>query len=84
MRKRSNYVAICPNEQCELHGSRDHGNIAPHGLESISWNTVSRWIDRVAQSAKGFDRAMTRGFVLRELSACAAVLGALRSITMFH
>ena len=124
MRKRSRYAATCPNEQCELHGRRDQGNIAPHGfsrvkwgrrrryrctacgktfgattgtpykrlqysmrrfdrvvalsvegvsksaiarLEGISWSTVARWLERAAESAHRFNRASTRGGVLREL-----------------
>ncbi len=34
MRKRSNYAATCPNEECEFHGRRDQGNIAPVLSES--------------------------------------------------
>ncbi len=114
----------CPNEHCEKHGKRDHGNIVLHGysrlkwgrrrryrckecgktfgattgtpykrlqrpmrafdrvaslsvegvnksaiarIEGLSWNTVARWQALAAKAAGRFNKARTRGHLLREL-----------------
>jgi IS1 family transposase len=36
-------------------------------LEGLSWTTVARWLERAAEAAHVFNRAHTRGVVLREL-----------------
>lgn len=36
-------------------------------IERLSWNTVARWIERAAESARRFDRANMHGLVIREL-----------------
>ncbi len=36
-------------------------------LERLSWNTVARWLELAAASARRFNSARTRGYVLREL-----------------
>jgi transposase-like protein/IS1 family transposase len=36
-------------------------------IEMLSWNTVSRWLERAALFAKRFNKARTPGFILREL-----------------
>ena len=33
----------------------------------LSWNTISRWLERAAQAAELFNRRRLRGFVLQEL-----------------
>ena len=35
--------------------------------KKLSWNTVSRWLERAAQAAKQFSKRRLRGFALREL-----------------
>ncbi len=36
-------------------------------VKRLSWNTVSRWLERAAQAAKQFSERRLRGFVLQEL-----------------
>ena len=36
-------------------------------VKRLSWNTVSRWLERASQAAKQFNRRRLRGFVLQEL-----------------
>ncbi|MFT5289894.1 MAG: hypothetical protein ACI8QS_000215 [Planctomycetota bacterium] len=36
-------------------------------LERLPWNTVARWLELAAASARRFNSARTRGYVLREL-----------------
>ena len=36
-------------------------------VKRLSWNTVSRWLERAAQAAKQFSKRRLRGFVLQEL-----------------
>ena len=43
-------------------------------VEKISWSTAARWLERAAEAADVFNRAHTRGVVLRELQ-----LGEMRS-----
>jgi hypothetical protein len=38
-------------------------------LKHLSWNTVSRWLERACIAAKRFNRGMLKGFTLRELQA---------------
>ena len=38
-------------------------------IMGISWNTVARWIERAAASARQFNDAMTRDYALHELQA---------------
>ena len=36
-------------------------------VKRLSWNTVSRWLERAAQAAEQFSKRRLRGFVLQEL-----------------
>ncbi len=36
-------------------------------VKRLSWNTVSRWLERAAQAAKQFSKRRLRGFALQEL-----------------
>ena len=36
-------------------------------VKKLSWNTVSRWLERAAQVAKQFSKRRLRGFALQEL-----------------
>ena len=36
-------------------------------VERLSWNTVARWLELAAAAARRFNRANTRGLVIREL-----------------
>ncbi|KKL23179.1 hypothetical protein LCGC14_2427980, partial [marine sediment metagenome] len=36
-------------------------------VKRLSWNTVSRWLERAAKAAKQFSKLRLRGFVLHEL-----------------
>ena len=36
-------------------------------MEGLSWNTVARWLELAAASARRFNDSRTRGYVLREL-----------------
>ena len=36
-------------------------------VKKLSWNTVSRWLERAAQAAEQFSKRRLRGFVLQEL-----------------
>ncbi len=36
-------------------------------LKKLSWNTVSRWLERAAQAVEQFSKLRLRGFVLQEL-----------------
>ena len=38
-------------------------------IKHLSWNTVSRWIERACIAAKRFNRGMLKGFTLREPQA---------------
>lgn len=38
-------------------------------IKGLSWNTVARWIERVASAARRFNHVMTRGYELKELQA---------------
>ncbi len=38
-------------------------------IKHLSWNTVSRWLERACIAAKRFNRGMLKGFTLREPQA---------------
>jgi hypothetical protein len=38
-------------------------------IKHLSWNTVSRWLERACIAAKRFNRSMLKGFSLQESQA---------------
>jgi transposase-like protein len=43
MRKNTKYAATSPNVQCEFYGTRDQGNVAPHGFSKVKWGRGRRY-----------------------------------------
>ncbi len=43
MSRNSAHAVACPNQQCDLHGKLDHGNIAPHGFSKVKWGRRRRY-----------------------------------------